>query len=375
MTILVYCEPLMVPTSATPGRGMLKELIALRKQDKFILVTRTEPKENKYLQQFFEGLSTMKNWTLVVQKPSRRISNLLAFLGIKNYCQVTPGADIYLNMDCNYLGTHARPLLITVADLSVLKGQPQSTYKRKVNFLLRKFILTQGIRISDHIIAISEATRRDVLNSFPEKEKNSVSVVHNGINHEWFDRPSNSEKSKFYFIWWGFISARKNIDSLVKGYALAFRSPGLNTELPDLKLIFSNPFVPDTIVKSVNDLELTHKISFIPSLASDQLIRMVYNSVGLLFPSKEEGFGVPVIETLATGRPVLASDIPSLREIGGGHLIYCNPYDLHSIADGIRNIFQNPDSASNERSRIEFAKRYNYQTAAQKYSRLIDIYG
>jgi glycosyltransferase involved in cell wall biosynthesis len=371
MKILVYCEPLLVPTSATPGRGMLKELIALRVQDEFILVVRSNWEKNPYLRSFFDELAMQKNWEIYKQKPSRKIINLLALFKIKSYCRITPKADVYLNMDCDYLGKNAHPLLITVADLSVLKGQDKSSYKNKVKFYLRKHILAKGIEKADHIIAISQSTKNDINKFFPFRNNADISVVYNGISPEWFNAALNPGSDN-YFIWWGFISARKNIELLLQGYAKASKEFNLGVQFPDLKLVYSNTSVPEKIIKLTTDLGIVHKVSFISALSFKELIKMVSHSKGLLFPSLVEGFGVPVIEALSCGKPVLAADIPALREIGGKYVDYCNPCDIYSICEGIIRISSINNTTEIINKRRQYSGAFSYHKAAIDYSTLIN---
>jgi len=374
MKIAVYCEPLCVATSANPGRGMLKELIGIRNQDFFLLITRSDYTKDYYLNSFFESIREYKNWEVRRLEPSRRIVNIKALFRNKRYCKIDLDADVYLNMDCDYLGSAARPLIVTLADLSVFKGVNASTYSRKINLWTRRFILDTGIRFSDRIAAISHSTKNDLSDFYPGLDINKVSVIHNGIANEWFEGDLNGIKQPYY-VWWGFISPRKNIDGLLYGYREAWKKSGFSERFSSLKIIFSNRTVPNELMVLSKELGLDSKLHFIPSLNLSDLIKTVTESQGLIFPSNTEGFGVPVIEALACGRPVIGSSIPAITEVGGGFISYCDPASPSSIANQIfsleaaRGDIDSPDMRMDRR---EYARRFTLANAAQNYSQLID---
>lgn len=374
MRIAVYCEPLCVATSANPGRGMLRELIRMRDQDFFLLITRSDYKKDYYLNGFFESIREYKNWEVRRLKPSRRVVNIKALFKNKNYCKINLNADVYLNMDCDYLGKTAKPLIVTLADLSVFKGINSSTYSRRINLWARRFILDTGIRLSDRIAAISHSTKNDLLDFYPGLDSDKVSIIYNGIANEWFEGDINGIKYPYY-VWWGFISSRKNIDRLLCGYREAWRKSGFSESFSSLKIIFSNQTLPNELMALSKELKLDSKLQFIPSLNLPDLIKTVTGSRGLIFPSNTEGFGVPVIEALACGRPVIGSSIPAIAEVGGKFIAYCDPASPISIANEISSleeIGKDIDSPDIRRDRREYARRFTLESAAQNYSQLID---
>jgi len=354
---------------------MLSELIALRENDHFVLVVRSDWKKYKYLAEFFNGIRQLKNWKLFRERRSRKASNLLALMGYGNYCKVTPSADVYVNMDCGYLGDGAHPLITTVADLSVIKNRRRSNHKNLFRFFLRRFVLRQGIRRSSRIVAISESTKRDILDYFEQIRPDMPSVVYNGIANEWFEQFDCREKKDRFFIWWGFISVRKNIDGLLNGYERAYLASGYQEDFPNMKIVYSNLVVPGGIQKLTKKLGIQDKVEFIPSLELKELVNLVNRSSGLIFPSFEEGFGVPVIEALACGKPVLAADIPALKEVGKEKVLYCLPDDHDSIGRGISTLNEaTEDSRHLANERREYAANYSYRKAALGYSLLIDLF-
>ena len=372
MKIAVYCEPLGVKTSGNPGRGMLKSLIQLRSDDDFLLVVRRDYERSKELVNFLADIADLPNWKLRVEERSRRISNLLALLRIKNYGILKVSADIYINTDCTALGTNNHPLVITVADLSVLKQRKVASYKSSISYFLRRFLIADGIKRADEIIAISDATKYDIISTFETLEE-KIQVVYNGIGQQWFvptaAQPNHPKIPTDYWIWWGHISSRKNLVNLIKGYHLASRKIGL----PKLILIFGNTAFPGELMQLISELRLEDNIIPIRYMSTDELISAVTSSKGLLFPSFIEGFGLPVIEAMARGVPVLTSSVSSMPEIAGNEAILCDPYDVSDIASGLEKMLS-PGSFSEvciER-RKKRANIFTYEKVANGYNNVIE---
>src|ERR1017187_10028269 len=120
MRICVYIEGFArSTTSANPQRGMLRQLIQLRTEDHFILVVQRGSENTPLLRRFLGRLDS-NNWTLAVEEPHRKLVALRCLFGLDPYCTVRQRADAYLNMDLDYLGPQARPLICSVADLAAI---------------------------------------------------------------------------------------------------------------------------------------------------------------------------------------------------------------------------------------------------------------
>ena len=235
MKIIVYIEPLKTFTSGMPHRGMLIELIQIRKNDYFILVLRKGYIPD-FLKDLFEQLQTQKNWELHMEGRTGRISNLQAFFQFKNHCNISAKGDVYLNIDAHFLGKRNHPQIVTVHDLSSVKKTGTSS----ISFIkrqARKFSIINGICNADKIVSISEFTKNDILSSFNTKK--SIVVIHNGIDSRWHNfKDTHDGKIKNYWIWWGGFSKRKNLKNLLLAYELLHQSSdSMAQSIPFVKLI------------------------------------------------------------------------------------------------------------------------------------------
>lgn len=347
-------------------RNMLKALIQLRKNDTFILVVRSE--SNAVLLQFFKELEQFPNWRLSVENVSRKLSNLLGLLRYKHYCRVNERADVYLNTDGNSLGRHAHPLIITVADVSSFHDINQTSYKRNWQLWLRRFILTNGITQAEKIISISDTTKEQIVEIFPGVAV-KTETIYNGIHPLWISQEATGSHSYSYWIWWGFISPRKNLLGLLEAYRLL--KEGRN-EVPQIKVVYSNEDLPQQYRDFVRENGLDESVQFEKSKPLSDLINEVSFSSGLLFPSFIEGFGMPVVEALSRGIPVLTSNTKSLKEVSGNMSIYVDPSSSVSIKEGLERMLIANNAADAKEKWKDWARQFSPQKAAISYSRVLD---
>jgi glycosyltransferase involved in cell wall biosynthesis len=88
----------------------------------------------------------------------------------------------------------------------------------------------------------------------------------------------------------------------------------------------------------IEDLELTRQIKFLDYVAYDELPRLLNQAIGLVFPSLWEGFGLPALEAMACGTPVITSNLSSLPEVTGDAALLIDPYDVDAIAHAMHDL-------------------------------------
>ena len=372
MKIAIYIESLRTFTSGMPHRGVLIELISLRKNDDFILILRKGILE-PHMQELFQALKPFLNWKLVYEKKSHKTVNFLALLHYKDHAKVNIKADIYLSFDAEYLGTNNSPQIITLHDLSSVRNTNSSSISYIKKFA-RKYTIQNGVKHADIIVSISEFTKNDIIDYFNIKERKII-TIYNGIDPKWFENNTQETEefiSENYWIWWGAFSKRKNLTRLLQAYdQLLQKNLNNSQKIPMLYLIGNHNNYSQTLISQVQNSQLlTQKVKFLPQKEFTELKTLVKNSKGLLFPSMYEGFGLPVIEAYSQGKPVLTSKVSSLPEIAGEHGILVDPYSIKSIKDGLELFYKEKISETKELKL--YAKKYTYKNAANQYSKLID---
>ena len=376
MKIFVYATTLTGFTSSIPMRGLLLKLIKIRSEDRFILYFNQNDMNIVFLQKFYGELKKLKNIELVYENFSKRMINLRALIGIKNYININVEADLYISLGTlDTFGQYKTPLINILADLSRLR-EPKYTSVPWHGKYIMKTMLENSVELASRIICISKFTRDDLLDLYP-RTKEKVQIIYNGIGEEWFD--DQTEKLDVegitndpigYWIWYGYLSKRKNILNLLMAYKdLTIQSE--NTTIPKFlivgKLATNQAVIKEYVIKNLPGL-----VKIIPYQDIYKLKYLVKKSRGLLFPSFYEGFGLPVIEAFSQGVPVLHSDTSAMPEIAGGLGIPCNPYSIASIEKGLKELLNVKNDIEEINGRIKWSKQFTYKNAAEKFSMVID---
>jgi glycosyltransferase involved in cell wall biosynthesis len=126
----------------------------------------------------------------------------------------------------------------------------------------------------------------------------------------------------------------------------------------------------------ITRLGLASSVQQLRGISRSQLAGLYQQAAVVLQPSEAEGFGLPVVEALACGAIVVASDIPVLREVGGAAAVYCPVGDVSAWADTVSRLLDHPTSAPDRAARLAWASRFSWaeqaRTIASAYRRLLD---
>lgn len=367
MRIAVSGDGLNVFTSGFPARGMLNYLVDLRPNDSFVIFY-TKPCFNPLLQHYFSNLHSKKNVQAIYLEESRLKIMWNRLNGRANYI---PDDNFGLFINPAFLEYHSRlrcPQIAIVQDLSIIKGQSTLSYPwlRKIvdKHCKKQVFAQQNIQIK----AVSDFTQKDVFDTF-KNIKADIKVIHNGIDDFWFQHsdtelPEIAKKSP-YFIWWGLISRRKNIARLVR---IITEMRERDNTIPRLILVGSIASHEQEEIISL--LENNQHVSLIPFQPNEIIRELVKNSVGLIFPSHHEGFGLPVIEAFSQGTPVACSNNTSLPEVANGLGILFNENDNEDIKKAILQLIEY--NHENSYRLIEYSHTFNYANRAAIFNEAIN---
>jgi glycosyltransferase involved in cell wall biosynthesis len=280
------------------------------------------------------------------------------------------------------------PNIYTVHDLVPLR-LPSATLDDKKYF----FEMVREIaRRADHIVTVSETSRRDIIDIFgvsPDRITNTYQSVH--LPQALLDRPeaelAEQLQANFdlglreYFLFVGAIEPKKNIARLLDAYASAgskyplviVGSPGWQCE-GDLAKINDERFLAYRVSRGmITPHRRVRRLDYLPL---PRLVALLRGARAVLFPSLYEGFGLPVLEAMVAGSPVLTSRAASLPEIAGDAALLVDPYDVDEMAAGIRKLDQDADLRQalivkgRERARL-FSPECYEERVASLYRRLL----
>ncbi|CAI8723293.1 mannosyl-N-acetyl-alpha-D-glucosaminyl-diphospho-ditrans,octacis-undecaprenol 3-alpha-mannosyltransferase / alpha-1,3-rhamnosyltransferase [Methylococcus capsulatus] len=375
MLICISGDDLRVNTSSTPSRDMVRELIALRSEDRFIFTLSEQSLREAWCGEYFGSLPKGR-WTIHPERHSRRLVTLAKLLGVPGFGATKAEGDVYIRFNMDTFGPGRKPLIALIADLSAIRRPKEASLRWHGRILFRRGI-RDALKIADRITAISEFSRNDLIDYAPESAP-LLRVIPNGLGAAWFSETRRSGVSTIppdgpgYFIWYGQVTPRKNIGGLIEAYGRLARQYGAG-DIPELLIVGRFLEGEGKIRAAVAAHGLESKVRLLPPQPLDALVQLVADSRGLVFPSFYEGFGMPVVEAMACGRPVLTSSCSSMPEVAGGHAVLCDPADPDSIAAGMARLLDGeqwrPEAMAARRS---WARNFTARAAAEGYSALID---
>lgn len=229
--------------------------------------------------------------------------------------------------------------VVTMHDLIFLKNPDLFPFFDRYSF---KKKYTHGAHIADRIIAISEETKADLINCLGEKEER-IDVVYQGCNpvfhHEVNEEELCRTKKKYalpsqFMLIVCAIEKRKNHELILK----AMTDPRI-----DLPLVIVGR--PSEYKKELQEIiqkyHIENRVIFVQEVATQELPALYKLATLFVYPSHYEGFGIPVLEALTMGVPVITSKGSCMMETGGDAALYVNPKDSDELADTIYNVLTN----------------------------------
>jgi glycosyltransferase involved in cell wall biosynthesis len=218
------------------------------------------------------------------------------------------------------------PFLVTVYDLA-FKRFPEA-YSVK-GLRMQEKALRSASRAA-RVIAVSQSTKRDLV-QFSIAPEDGIDVVPGAPRDIFRQDPAVPRKSRDVLLFVGVLSRRKNVLRLVEAYCEA-RAMGV--DLP-LLLAGEEGELGAKLRAEVAHLGLENDVRILGFVEDHELAALYRRAVALVFPSLYEGFGLPVVEAMACGTPVITSDCSSLAEVGGDAAVLVNPLDVDAIAQAI----------------------------------------
>lgn len=196
--------------------------------------------------------------------------------------------------------------------------------------LYYRFVIPKIVKHAKFIMTVSEFSKKEIIESF-QIDPNKIIVLPLWLDDKFLNQAHqpNNDNRKNNILTVASIEPRKNYNSLINAF--------LQSSLEDISLsIIGNT---SHVFASTETINSDH-ISFLGRCHDDDLISFYCNSLFFVSVSFYEGFGLPPLEAMSCGCPVLVSDIPAHREICGDAALYCDPYDINDIAKKIKLLSQ-----------------------------------
>ncbi|HEY9752497.1 MAG TPA: glycosyltransferase family 1 protein [Coleofasciculaceae cyanobacterium] len=235
--------------------------------------------------------------------------------------------------------------------------------------LYTRSIVPRILNRVEHIVVNSEATARDIVDFFsvPAQRITPIPLAYDASHFRWLNLPTQN-----YFLYLGRLDPYKNVQRLIAAFAQ------LGHRYSDYQLYLAGP--PDQrylplLQKCMVELQVTERVKFLHYVPYAELPRLLNQAIALVFPTLWEGFGLPALEAMACGTPVITSNLASLPEVTGGAALLIDPYKVQEIATAMEQIIIDRRLWSDLRSAgLKQATQFSWVKTGQTTASLLQHY-
>ena len=260
--------------------------------------------------------------------------------------------------------------VVTIHDLIFMRC-PE--YYNPVDVAIYKWKFRNTCKQADRIIAISECTRRDIM-ELGEIDDSRIHVVYQSCGTRFCQQVGEAQKAEVrsryslpqrYILFVGTIEERKN--ALLAAQALPYLSDEIHLVLVGRQTAYAK-----TITSFARQNGLANRIHMLSGVPTSDLYAIYQQAECFVYPSRYEGFGIPVIEAIQSRLPVIACTGSCLEEAGGPDNVYVDPDEPQEMAMAIKSITDNPDAARQIVTRsLDYIRRFENGNVAQE---MLNVY-
>ena len=336
---------------------LLINLFNLDKKNKYTIFLPAEPSSDMPKEEEgwkYEVFSSKKLWTMIGL--SKKLS------AYKNKIDVFFSPTHYLPLGISV------PSVISILDVSYLYFP--NLFKKKDLYQL-KIWGRYSIKKAKKIITISESSKNDIIKAYGVSEAR-VEVVYPGIKQvlSMTDLKEKFGISSSYILFVGTLQPRKNIARLIEAFStLVLSSKYKEESIKDLKLVIvgKKGWKYEEILKAPEKFGVKERVKFLDFVENEDLPGLYKNALCFCLPSLYEGFGLPILEAMQYGCPVITSNVSSLPEAGGDAALYCNPEDVDDITKNLKLITENLKLREEMiKKGYEQVKKFSWEKTARK---------
>ena len=262
------------------------------------------------------------------------------------------------------------PSVVTIHDCIHLMFPQYLPNRFALNYA--KVSIAMAAKRATRIMTVSETSKRDIIKFFgtaPEK----IDVIYNAYDERFGDAPGAEEISRVreryqlhqdFILYAGNVKPHKNLERLIEAFHLV-RERGLD----HVKLVMIGDDISKyaALRRAVHKHQLHKYVRFLGYLPEGTLAAMYRLAGVFVFPSLYEGFGLPPLEAMASGTPVVTSNVSSLPEVAGDAAVLVDPYDPEAIADGIVRVLTDSTLAAQLRVKgLARAQQFSWETSVRR---------
>jgi glycosyltransferase involved in cell wall biosynthesis len=261
-------------------------------------------------------------------------------------------------------------IVVTIHDL-VWKFFPKTM--RKVGWILDATLIPNAIKRAIKIITVSNSTANDIARSFP-LQASKITTIYPAASSCSEDKKINLEfnfkEIEPYFLFVGTIEPRKNLKALLEAYSMLNKN---TREKAKIVIAGSSGWGKIDLRKLSNELGISGQVTILGYVDNSLLVELYRRALFLAMPSLYEGFGLPLIEAITLGTPVLTSNKSSMPEVARNAGYYIDPENQNSILRGLNEMISNPKLRDQLRSNCEDVRLgFSWDKAAKKTLEIIE---
>jgi glycosyltransferase involved in cell wall biosynthesis len=276
-----------------------------------------------------------------------------------SYQIATLRPSVFFSPGFNAPAISTRPLIITIHDLIHIQFPAFATWARRLYYqLLVKPAATRAVCV----LTGSEYSRTQILKWSGLPEERVVNISY-GVESLFRPEGPRYEPGYPYLLYVGNFRAHKNLGRLLAAFARVDR--------PELRLILTGDKTPE-LGERIEALKLEHRVKFAGTVSDEVLSRLYRGATLLIFPSLLEGFGLPALEAMACGTPVIASRTTALPEVVGDTGVLIDPLDIEDIRRAMERVVGDADLRRRMRiAGLLRARQFSWDCVAEKVHRAI----
>lgn len=283
--------------------------------------------------------------------------------------------DLYHSSSYDLIPPRGKKFVLTIHDV-IVKAYPEGHSPETLEKVNKEIV--RSLEKADGIITVSENTKQDVLKYFKFPE-NRIKVIHLGAGEEFFPlKDEEKEKAKLlleksgikdrFILFVGTIEPRKNLKNLILSFAK------LKREIPhQLVIVGMKGWGAEGVFSLVEELRLNERVVFTGYLPQAK-INFFYNLCDcFVYPSFYEGFGLPIVEAMQAGCPIVTSHTSACAEIGKNSALLVEPGSVDSLAEAVFKVVTDKNFNQQLRQKaLSRAKDFSWKVAAEKTLHFFD---
>lgn len=300
-----------------------------------------------------------------------------------NYRKIIPKSKLFWSPHFNIplAPIKSEKRITTIHDVYHLAFYKELSIFQKI---YAKIVINEALSKSDKIVTVSKFSKNEILAYTNNKYKDKIEVIYNGVSEYQFDKITATPKNDIfeieqypYFLFVGNIKPHKNLENALRAYIIFIENLPENIKKPHFKIVGKREgFINGNNMQLgnlINENPIIKNLVDFTGFVSDLKLKELYSqALALVFPSKYEGFGLPLLEAMKYKCPVLASNIPPIKEICVDSALYFDPNSIEDISKKINNIYSSKQLRDNLINKgYSKYKEFSWEESAKKHLNIL----